>query len=138
MTEGYLTLFILEVVSVLFYQPTLHVAGLRTEFHTDFHDLTTVAFERLGISLVADLPHRFLGASVQLELEDVDILWSLDNGIGTAFRTVYLGLRKLSHQLEYQVDYYLIMTFGLVVQLVGEVRKESLKTMHESVDVALA
>ena len=124
--------------NILFlHQPTFYVASFCREFDTDFHYLSVVRLKRYSISLIMNLLESLFSRTVQLELEHIYILRSLNNGISSSLRTMNFGLRELPHQLEYQIDHNLIMAFGLIIQFIREIGKESLEAMHESIRISV-
>ena len=72
---------------------------------------------------------------MQLELEDIDILRSFHYRIRPTFGTAHFSFGELPHQFEDEIEHYLIMAFGLVVQFVGEVCKKGLQAGEEGVAI---
>ena len=87
------------------------------------------------ISLIVNLRKGLLGTAVQLKLEDINVVGSFHDGIGSSFGTSHFSLGELSHELEDEVKNGLIMTFRAVVQLVRDSGKESSQAGKEGIGI---
>lgn len=55
-----------------------------------------------------------------------------DYRIGTPDGAAYFSIDKLSQQLEYQIEYDLVMPLGLIVQFVGDTGKKARKRVMKA------
>ena len=117
-------------------QPATDISFFFTEFYTEFYYFASVRLIRYQVTFIINLLQGLFCRAVQFELEDVNVFRGLHYGVRTAFSTFHFRLRELAHQLEDKVEHYLIVTFGLCVQFVGEVGKEGLQAGEEGVVIA--
>lgn len=79
------------------------VSLLRVEVNTDFHEFPPIDGVRNKISPIVNLRKGLLGTAVQLKLEDINVVSSFHDGIGSSFGTSHFSLGELSHELEDEV-----------------------------------
>ena len=64
--------------------------GRENSIHLE--ELTLVRFVRTSITFVFDLLQGFIGCTIQLELEEVDVVGSLDDAVHPSFTLLLFGI----------------------------------------------
>jgi len=83
--------------------PVPNVAFLRVEVDTDFHEFPPIDGVGNKITPIVNLRKGLFGTAIQPKLEDINVVGSFHDGIGSSFGTSYFGLEELSHELENEV-----------------------------------
>ena len=68
--------------------------GRENSIHLE--ELTLVRFVRTSITFVFDLLQGFIGCTIQLELEEVDVVGSLDDAVHPSFVLLILGIDSIA------------------------------------------
>ena len=89
-----------------------HKMAEAAEAHSYLHQPFPVQAVRNQISFFRYLPQGFLGCSVQLEFEDIDGIFRLHHGIGTAAGAAHFRLDELPQQGEDHIEDGLVMAQG--------------------------
>ena len=97
---------------VLVLEP-LNRSGLGREVHANLIQFARIRQVRLGITFVLDLLERLFDRTIQLELEDIDVVGCLDNAIDPALALLLLDEDGIdADHPENQIDRILEIAFA--------------------------
>lgn len=116
--------------------PLLDGAGLRGNVHADLDEvLAFFEFIWKHIALVVNLLERIFSRAVHLELEDIDAIVRVADGVSPAYGGFYFRADVETKQRKNQINNCLIMLFCLVFQVVRYSGKVRLQLFHGQVNV---
>ena len=110
--------------------------GLGGEVGADPEKFAVVSSEGPVIALLVDLVQGVVGILVAFELQDIDELVGLDEGVDAAVGGVAFDLHLLPHQLEHHIHRVLEVEFVVAHELVVHVGEEGREAAHQHIDVA--
>ncbi len=88
----------------LFNHPLLHRPRFRREVHAYQVKLAPICLEGAGILVVLDLTEGFLGGLVELQFNDIDVIFRLDSDVHTPLAGGLLYLYVVAQHSKNQVE----------------------------------
>ena len=131
-----------EVLLTRFIGKVVHGAGVGREADAYFVYLALVGGVWQGVALFVYLFQGDFGSGVELELEDIDIVGTLQHAVDAALARFLLNISVvLAQQLEDEIEGVLKMTLTLpcvlfALETVGDVGEETRQLELEFFDVA--
>ena len=103
------------------------------------HLVQSLAFSRIWnkITLVIYLLQGLLGRTIIFQFEHIDGCRKMEYGISPAYGTILFHLDKSTHQIEYQIENSLKITFILIAQTIRYTREICLQTNHRLFNIPI-
>ena len=118
--------------------PVSKGVGLRVEVDAGFHYGQAAEGEAGGVVLEVDLPHGGLGGTVELQLEEIQLLRRAQHHVHTTRGGAHLHVDVTAQQGEDDVEQLLVMSFVVRVVALGDGQQVGLEQAQHTVEVVLA
>lgn len=110
----------------LSYHIPFHIPRFLAEIHTDSHQVLSIQRKKNQIPFFVNLAQSLLGTAVQLEFKHINGIFGRYHRIRTAAGTTNFRFDKLFQQGKDYIEDSLIVTLGIVAQLVRNIGKKRL------------